>query len=220
MKRLLQCTILILFSISILNAQEKGPERFENQIKEYEEQDKADFPPEGANLFVGSSSIRIWQDIADYFPGYQVINRGFGGSQYSDLLYYLDRIVIPYEPAKIFIYEGDNDIASGKDTKTIMKDVKKIRKIIKKKLPDAEVALIAAKPSVARWELGDKYLELNEAIEMYACKTENTEYVDVWYPALDENGMVFTHIFRDDNLHMNAEGYKIWQKVIAPYLVK
>tara|TARA_Y100001972_G_scaffold64586_1_gene78846 strand:+ start:4274 stop:4936 length:663 start_codon:yes stop_codon:yes gene_type:complete len=220
MKNLIHSLIVFVFTISILQAQEQGPQRFEKTILEYEEADKASFPSKGANLFVGSSSIRIWQDIADYFPDHEVINRGFGGSMYSDLLYYLDRIVIPYEPAKIFIYEGDNDIAKGKDTKTIMKDVKKIRKIIAKKLPNTEVALIAAKPSVARWELGDKYLELNEALELFACRNEKTEYVDVWYPALDEDGMVFTNIFREDNLHMNAEGYKIWQKVMLPYLVK
>ncbi|MEQ8881269.1 MAG: hypothetical protein RLQ12_16615, partial [Cyclobacteriaceae bacterium] len=111
MKNLIHYLIIFVFTISILQAQEQGPQRFEKTILEYEEADKANFPPKGANLFVGSSSIRIWQDIADYFPDHEVINRGFGGSMYSDLLYYLDRIVLPYEPAKIFIYEGDNDIA-------------------------------------------------------------------------------------------------------------
>lgn len=217
--RLLLSTCFIISSF-LLFGQEQGPERFENQIAEYEAQDQESFPPEGANLFVGSSSFRIWKDVADYFPGYTIINRGFGGSTYADLLYYMDRIVIPYNPAKIFIYEGDNDIAKGKDIKTIMKEVKKVRKIIKKKLPNTEVALLAAKPSVARWELGPKYLNLNEALELFACQNELTEYVDVWYPALGEDGKVFTHIFLEDNLHMNAEGYKIWQKVLEPYLVK
>ncbi len=220
MKYLIQPLLLFFLLSNALYAQEKGPERFEKTIVEYEDSDKQNAPPEGANLFVGSSSIRIWKDIADQFPDFKVINRGFGGSQFSDLIYYLDRIVIPYNPAKIFIYEGDNDIASGKDTKRIMKDAKKVRKILKRKLPEADVAFIAAKPSVARWELGEKYLELNEALELFACQNERTEYVDVWYPALDDDGMVFTHIFLEDNLHMNAEGYKIWKKVLAPYLVK
>ncbi|XOV90959.1 MAG: GDSL-type esterase/lipase family protein [Bacteroidota bacterium] len=220
MKHHVNFFILLFLSISVLYAQEKGPQRFEKEISTYEAQDQNDFPPKGANLLVGSSSFRIWKDVNNYFPGYTIINRGFGGSNYADLLYYLDRIVIPYAPAKIFIYEGDNDIASGRDTKTIMKDVKKIRKIIKKKLPETEVAILAAKPSVARWNLKDKYMELNDALELFACQNEMTEYVNVWYPALDDDGNVLTNIFREDNLHMNAEGYKIWQKVLAPYLVK
>ena len=99
-----------------------------------------------------------------------------------------------------------------------MKEAKKLRKLIKKELGNTPVVFISPKPSVARWEMKDKYEELNTRLKKYADKKKNTEYADVWNPALDENGMVFNNIFREDNLHMNAEGYKIWQKALEPYL--
>ena len=199
-------------------AQEQGPERWEESIQKFEQQDSLNPVEPGANLFVGSSSVAIWQDIADYFPDHQVLNRGFGGSQFSDLLYYVDRVVYPYKPAKIFIYEGDNDLAAGDTPKQIMKEAKKLRKMIKKELGNTPVVFISPKPSMARWDMKDQYEALNKMLKEYTEKTENTQYADVWTPALDEDGVVLNHIFKEDSLHMNGEGYKIWQKSLEPYL--
>lgn len=219
-KKIAKAIIAFLFSVGITipGFAQQGPERWEDAIQKFEKGDSLKPVEPGANLFVGSSSVAIWQDVSEYFPDHKVLNRGFGGSQFSDLLYYVDRVVYPYKPAKIFVYEGDNDIAAGDSSKEIMKEVKKLRKLIKKELGDTPVVFISPKPSVARWEMKDQYEELNAKLKKYAEKTKNTQYADVWNPALDENGMVFTNIFRDDNLHMNAEGYKIWQKALKPYL--
>ena len=199
-------------------AQEQGPERWEEAIQKFEKQDSLHPVSPGSNLFVGSSSIAIWQDIANYFPDHQVLNRGFGGSQFSDLLYYVDRVVYPYKPAKIFIYEGDNDLAAGDTPQQIMKEAKKLRKMIKKELGNTPVVFISPKPSMARWDMKDQYEALNKMLKEYTEKTEDTQYADVWTPALDEDGVVFNHIFKGDSLHMNGEGYKIWQKSLEPYL--
>jgi lysophospholipase L1-like esterase len=159
-------------------------------------------------------------DVVRLFPEYKVLNRGFGGSQFSDLLYYVNRVVTPYKPAKIFIYEGDNDIFLGENPKNILKEAKKVRKIIAKKLPGVPVVFISAKPSVARWKLKEQYESFNRGLKKYAKRAKLTGYADVWSPMLDQSGKVFTHIFREDGLHMNDEGYKIWQAVLKPYLVK
>jgi lysophospholipase L1-like esterase len=161
----------------------------------------------------------MW-DVVNFFPEYKVLNRGFGGSQFSDLLYYVNRVVTPYQPAKIFIYEGDNDIADGEDPEDILKEAKEVRKLIAKKLPDVPVVFISTKPSVARWKLKERYESLNHSLKKYAERTKLTEYADVWSPMLDQSGNVFTHIFREDGLHMNDEGYKIWQSVLKAHLVK
>ncbi|WKN43920.1 GDSL-type esterase/lipase family protein [Tunicatimonas pelagia] len=199
-------------------AQEQGPERWEKTIQKFEQQDAQNSVEPGAILFTGSSSIAMWQDISDYFPNQRIVNRGFGGSQFSDLLHYADRVISPYRPSKIFIYEGDNDISAGDSPKQIMREAKKLRKKIKKALGDTPVIFISPKPSVARWELKETYEDLNARLKKYADKTENTEFADVWNPALDDNGEVVEHIFLEDNLHMNAEGYKIWQQALAPYV--
>src|SRR5690606_38372838 len=120
-------------------------------------------------------------------------------------------------PSKIVIYEGDNDIAAGESAKDILKEAKKLRRMIKKELPGVPVVFIPAKPSIARWELKEKYEVFNEKLKNYAEEEELTMFADVYSAMLDDSGMVYKHIFIEDNLHMNAEGYKIWQSVLAPY---
>lgn len=217
LKLSLSSLISLIFPLFLI-AQE-GPTRFEEEVKAFEKKDARNTYPDGINLFVGSSSIRMWEGIEGYFPGFLILNRGFGGSEFSDLIYYADRLIYPYKPVKIFIYEGDNDIAAGEDPKAILKEAKELRKMIAENLgKDVPVFFISPKPSVARWNLKKQYEELNNLLSKYASKTDKTEFIDVWTPALDENGEVMKEIFLEDNLHMNKKGYIIWQSAILPYL--
>lgn len=207
---------LFLFFIQIpLLAQEQ----WEETIQQFEKLDKEAKPQPGATLFVGSSSIVMWKDLAESFPDVRVLNRGFGGSEFSDLIYYADRVIYPYQPSKVFVYEGDNDLAAGDTPKSVLKEARKLRKMIAKNLGrEVPVIFIAPKPSVARWNLKEAYEVLNTRLEKYTQKKAYTEFVDVWTPALDENGQVYKHIFLEDDLHMNAEGYKIWKKAVQPFM--
>ncbi|WP_316809698.1 SGNH/GDSL hydrolase family protein [Pedobacter heparinus] len=209
----------VVFS-TCLYAQAPKPERFEKEVKNFDRLDSLEQVRPGSNLFVGSSSVRLWKDIADYFPGAYVINRAFGGSTFADLLHYADRAIVPYQPAKIFIYEGDNDISFGVPTDTIFKQARTLRKKIAAAFPDVPVVFISAKPSISKWHLKDKYIELNKMLKKYASKEKLTAFADVWTPMLDKDGVVFQDIFLKDNLHMKAKGYLIWQKVLEPYLLK
>lgn len=214
---------LIAFFLALpatLLAQVYNTKTFEKNIKAFDERDSIENVHPGANLFVGSSSITKWTDIANYFPDSYVINRGFGGSMFEDLLYYADRVIMPYKPAKIFIYEGDNDIAKGIDTETLIKQASTLRKRIAKAFPKVPVVFISVKPSVARWDLKDKYVAFNQALKKYAEQQKLTAFVDVWTPMLDANGEVFKDIFLNDNLHMKPNGYQIWQKALQPFLLK
>ena len=213
-------SLLILICCTQMNAQGSEPEQWEETIREFEEQDKIHPPEDGAVLFTGSSSIAMWEDIEEYFPAHKVINRGFGGSEFSDLLYYADRVIYPYQPSQIFIYEGDNDIASGKSVESILKEAKQLREEIKKELPDTKVIFISPKPSLSRWELKETYEEFNRKLEEYTNETESTEFADVWSPMLDQNGKVLPDLFIEDGLHMNSKGYDIWQQVLAPYMAE
>lgn len=212
--------IAAVLCASTVSAQVYNPKTFEKNIKAFDQRDSIEHVRPGSNLFVGSSSITNWKDIADYFPQSYVINRGFGGSKFEDLLYYADRVITPYKPAKIFIYEGDNDIASGIDNDTLIRQAKQLRKKIAMAFPDVPVVFISVKPSVARWNLKDKYLAFNKALKKYTKKEKLTEFADVWSPMLDRNGEVFKDVFLKDNLHMKPNGYQIWQKVLEPFLLK
>ncbi|MNK19685.1 hypothetical protein D3C87_379130 [compost metagenome] len=214
---------LIAFFLALpvaLFAQGYNTKTFEKNIKAFDKRDSIENVHPGSNLFVGSSSITKWTDIAAYFPESYVINRGFGGSKFEDLLYYADRVIMPYKPAKIFIYEGDNDIAKGIDTETLIKQATTLRKRIAEAFPKVPVVFISVKPSVARWDLKDKYVAFNQALKKYAEKQKLTAFVDVWTPMLDANGEVFKDIFLKDNLHMKPNGYQIWQKALQPFLLK
>jgi lysophospholipase L1-like esterase len=217
----LNSSLLLFFLCFALNglAQVYNPRTFEKNIKGFDRRDSLEKTQAGSNLFVGSSSITNWKDVASYFPEAYVINRGFGGSKFEDLLFFADRTIMKYKPAKIFIYEGDNDIAGGVSIEVMLKQAKELREKIAKELPNVPVVFISVKPSVARWHLKDKYEDLNRQLKKYCKKTKNTQFADVWSPMLDEKGEVFKHVFLEDNLHMKPEGYAIWEKVLKPFVI-
>lgn len=170
-------------------------------------------------LFTGSSSIRFWKDVAAYFPGHNVLNRGFGGSEMSDLLYYFDKLVLPYKTKQIFVYEGDNDIASGKKPQRILQGADSLLRLIRSKVsPGVEVIFISPKPSIARWELKDQYTVYNNLLKDWVKSKKNVKYADVWTPMLDPSGKVMQDLFIQDGLHMNKKGYDIWAGVIRKYI--
>ena len=216
MKRRL-IVFLLFLSLGFQFVKAQDPNRFEEDIKKFEALDKKNLS-QGEILFVGSSSIRFWKTLQQDFPNRKVLNRGFGGSHMSDLLFYLDELVLKYKPKQIFIYEGDNDINDQESPKSILRETKEIVQKIHQKLPKTEIVLISAKPSISRWSLKKDYERLNKLFKRYARKHSYLKFVDVWNPMLNENGEPISDIFILDNLHMNEKGYKIWAKVIRPYL--
>src|SRR4030042_4021368 len=155
--------IVICSCFQIILSQD--PLRFQEEIDVLKQLDIERQPDQKIILFTGSSSINMWNDIQDYFPGKVIINTGFGGSHMSDLLFYLEDIVIKYKPDQIFIYEGDNDIASGKKPSSILKDTRKVVHQLNKALPSVPIVLISPKPSLPRWELKQEYVKLNKRFD-------------------------------------------------------
>ena len=168
-------------------------------------------------VFVGSSSIRFWEDLQDRFPEKQVLNSGFGGSQTSDLLLHLNDLVLRYQPKKVFIYEGDNDISNHKRPKSILGTTETIIQQLLRDQPDREIVLISAKPSISRWKLRGKYRRLNKKMEKFAQSNENVDFVNVWTPMLNERKLK-EDIFVEDGLHMNEKGYDIWYNTLKAYV--
>jgi lysophospholipase L1-like esterase len=213
--------ILILFlslSVNVLSAYAQEARPFTKEVNELVAGDAA-IDKKKVILFTGSSSIRMWKDLKTYFPDHNVLNRGFGGSQMKDLLYFFDKLVVPYNPRMIFIYEGDNDLASKKSPDEIIATADSILTLIRSKVSKkVKVAFIAAKPSVARWELKDRYIEFNPKLKTWTAAKKNVLFVDVWTPMLDANGAVQKDLFIDDGLHMNKKGYDIWAKEVGKYM--
>lgn len=209
---------LLLISKSLI-AQTAHPP-FWDEIQDFKKQDKLNPPAKHQVLFVGSSSFRKWTDVQNYFPGYKIINRGFGGSSLPDVIRYTDDVIFPYQPKQIFIYCGDNDLAAS-DTvtaATVFNRFQQLFNLIRKKLPNAYVAFVSIKPSPSRKKLMSKMESANALIKNFLSKKRNTGFVDVYHKMLNADGYPVSNIFLDDSLHMNAKGYVIWQKAIKPYL--
>lgn len=168
-------------------------------------------------VFTGSSSIRMWKDLKERFPDRQIVNSGFGGSQASDLAYFLDELVLRYQPGKVFIYEGDNDLSAKKRPKEITTTMENIIQRIRSTNAATKIYLIAAKPSISRWSIRGKYRRLNRKFNKLANRDALLYFVDVWTPML--NGRKLNKaIFLEDGLHMNPEGYDIWYGAMKTFV--
>ena len=194
---------------------------FWNDIQNFKKQDSVSFPSKNAILLIGSSSFTKWTDVQDYFPGYTIINRGFGGSTLLDEIRYVNDIVFPYQPKQIIIYCGENNLASS-DTVTaamVLYRFKQLFQMIRDK-SEAPIAYISMKPSPSRRHLFPKMREGNQLIKDFLATQKNTAFIDVHQKMLNAVGEPMPEIFLEDSLHMNAKGYAIWQKEIQPYLLK
>ena len=169
------------------------------------------------HLFTGSSSIRMWEDLQERFPHIQILNTGFGGSQASDLLFYLRPLILDYRPEQVFIYEGDNDLADGKRPRQVLRTLKEIKEGIHQAYPGIPIVLISAKPSISRWKLRGKYRRFNRRLQRWTQRDPGLRYADVWNPMMVDR-QLDKSLFIADGLHMNSGGYDIWETVIHPFL--
>lgn len=217
MKRLF--LILSVLLVSFLSA---TAQPFIEEIKAFKKQDSIAFPPAKANLFVGSSSLRMWTDMQAYFPGYKIINRGFGGSSLPDVIRYANEIIYPYQPKQVFVYCGENDLAAS-DTVTaemVTDRFKQLFQMIRGEWRKVPVIFISIKPSPSRSHLMPKMVQANQQIKDFLKTQKRTKYIDVYSLMLNTEGQPIKELFIEDQLHMNAKGYAIWQKAIRPYLKK
>ncbi len=191
---------------------------FERQIRVHKMKDKLSFPPENGVLFIGSSSIKMWRGLKNYFPGLNVINRGFGGSTAEDALLYINEIVLPYKPSKIFYYEGDNDLARRREPEIILQQVHEFTKLVHDVLPETEIFLISPKPSPARFHLWNTYSELHYALNELANTDPRLHFINISERMFDNEGKLREDIFKDDGLHLNRKGYELWRETISKYI--
>lgn len=194
------------------------PSRWESAIREFKQADRLNPPPQNAVLFAGSSSIRKWESLEQDFPFVPTIRRGFGGSQMADLLFYADSIVIPYHPAVVIVYEGDNDIAAGKTPEQVFDDFRAFVRKVRAELPETRIGFIAIKPSIARWDLVDQMARANRLIREYTLWKPNLEYIDIFAPMLGIEGKPRPELLLEDGLHLTAAGYALWTEIVTPYV--
>lgn len=222
MKRfILISTLLACLSNVALAQYWPRPERFEGSIAEFEAQDAEKMPPENAILCIGSSSMRAWhRRIEKDLAPLTVIPRGFGGSVIRDVIHFSDRVVFPYKPRAILLYEGDNDIAANIAPERVADKFSDFFELVHSRLPETRIYVISIKPSVARQHLWASMQEANSLIEGLCEQDELLTFIDASSALLTEDGTPRTDVLVGDNLHMNDTGYDVWTSIIRPVLME
>lgn len=217
------CFALTLAAVSVFcwparsQAQAPAADKWEQTIAAFEAEDAKSSPPKDAVLFVGSSSIRLW-DLKKSFPELATINRGFGGSQMSDAAKYVQRIITPYKPRLIVLYEGDNDLAAKKTPGDVAADFDRLLKLVRADLPTTPIVVIGCKPSPKRWALIEQQRELNRLLAERCQKDGHATLLDIEKPMLGDDGQPKADLFREDMLHLNDKGYALWNSLLGPLL--
>jgi len=208
--------VLVLLSIVLPTTQKwmvSNTHRFDKEIRKFKE-----LPiPKGKSItvFTGSSSIRLWKDLENDCKEDKIINTGFGGSMMEDLLLFLEETILRFKPDKVYIYEGDNDIAAKKSPNEILETTEQVVSKLLSSNPNISIYFIGAKPSTSRWQYKEKYLAFNSLLKAYCDDHDQLFYVDVWNKMLNTAGRPNPAIFISDSLHMNRKGYELWKDIIC-----
>lgn len=215
--------LLALATPAVSQTPAAGSARFKEDIDAFRAWDARNSVPADAVLFVGSSTIRLWNS-AEAFRSIPVINRGFGGSQISDVNHYIQDVVLKYRPAVIVFYAGDNDVNSGRTTEQVVADYREFVEKVHATRADTRIIFLAIKPSPARWEKWPLMREANARIRAYGESDSGNHstglllYADVASPMLTADGRTQAHLYIEDGLHLSAAGYAMWNEVLAPVL--
>lgn len=204
--------IQMLFFYSIGEAQNLA---FWNDIQAFKKQDNIAMPADYKTLFIGSSSFTNWKTLEKDLPEYEPLNRAFGGSTLLDVIRYREDVINKYNPERIVIYCGENDIASS-DTvtgKIVLERFKMLYQHIREKFPTIDIYYVSMKPCALRWNMRERMMDGNTQIKRYCKKQKHTYFISIWNQML-ENSKPIPSIFMEDRLHMNSKGYEIWMKQI------
>lgn len=193
-------------------------QKFDREIEAMLSADATNAPLAGGIVFTGSSSIRVWKTLTHDMEGLRVVNRGFGGSEMSDLNRYARRIVVPLRPRVVVVYEGDNDLAGGKEMEPLLADFRRFIALMRESLPETRILFLAVKPSPSRLSILEKQQQFNRQLKELAMGNPKLGFMDVATPMLDARGKPREELFLDDRLHMKPSGYEVWMRVLKPVL--
>jgi lysophospholipase L1-like esterase len=193
-------------------------DRWERYVAAFEAADLASPPPKGEIVFVGSSTMRRW-DVASYFPDLKIINRGIDGTELSDALRYVDRLVLRHEPRLVVLYAGDNDVSVGRLSEQVSVDFERFVRAIHSRLPQTRILYIGIKPSPLRWMQIDRMRLANQVIRAICERDDRLAFVDFDNLMLGWDEKPRRDLFVEDGLHLSPHGYQLWATMLRPYLM-
>ena len=220
--------ITFIFSCSPLKKYENTGNGFEKEILNLEQLDFKKIADKNDLLFIGSSSIRLWNEIENDMLPYSSVKRGYGGAHYYDLIHFTERLITNHSPKAILIFvandiTGSNDVfktnndLSPEEVKKLFKYCYKSIRKIHKQVP---VFVIETTPTPARWDVWDKISEANDLINSYCESQINLNFITTRDKFIDTNDLPIKSFFISDELHLNKKGYKLWSDIIKEKLIE
>src|SRR4051812_5751343 len=206
---LLLCLLLATFQLRAEPAPPPPPalaEKFEQQVQAYEAEDRAHAPPKGAVLFAGDSQFFRWKTIHEDLPGYTLINRGVDSFQLRDMIHYVDRLTIPYQPRLIVLHVGGNDVHNGRTPAQVLADFKTFVSLVRAKLPQVPIIFSSTTPGPARWDEAPQRVATNRVIREYIATQPDLKFIDLWDAMLTPDGKPREDLWVEDRVHPNHEG--------------
>jgi lysophospholipase L1-like esterase len=197
---------------------QQSADRWEKYVAAFEAADLASPPPKGEIVFVGSSTMRRW-DVASSFPDLKIINRGIDGTEISDALRYVDRLVLRYEPRLVVLYAGDNDISVGRLSEQVSVDFERFVRVVHAKLPQTRILYVGIKPSPLRWMQIDRMRLANQVIRTICERDDRLAFLDFDGLMLGWDERPRRDLYAEDGLHLSPQGYHLWATILRPYLV-
>ncbi|QDU97842.1 amidohydrolase family protein [Lignipirellula cremea] len=207
----------LLLAAGSLQGAAPSPTRWQKTMDQFKAADAKAMPAAEGVLFIGSSSIRLW-DLEKSFPGKGYINRGFGGSYIADSTHYADDIVFPYRPTTIVMFAGGNDLAGDLPPDVVADDFRKFANKVHSKLPKTRIIFIAVKASQSRWAIRDRIQACNKEVKAFCDQDERLVFVDAFDAMLGEDGLPRAELLREDKLHLSDAGYELWTSLVKPHL--
>lgn len=208
----------ILLSCSSLKRYRDLPEvrKWEPEIAKFDSLNKIIKYPDDAIIFAGSSSIRLWTTLADDMSPYNVIQRGYGGAKLSDFAVYAERILSPLKCRALVLFIA-NDITGVNNDRT-PEEVRNlfsiIHKTFRKDHPGVPVFYVAITPTPSRWKAWSEISRGNELVKKWCENHPYTYFISTDTAFLNHSGEPKADLFRNDRLHLNADGYKVWSRII------
>ena len=194
---------------------------WEPDIQQLEALDEAETYPDSSLLFIGSSSIRLWETMDQDLAPYPVIRRGYGGAKLSDVAWYAERLIYPHQFKALVFFVGGNDIWGTPEDKSpdeFRRLTQYLIETVRKKYPETPIFFIEVTPIPSRWHLQPQVEAGNAAIEAVCEKEPDVYFIETYDALIDPDGEPREDLFRDDDLHLNAQGYEIWARVIKSEL--
>ena len=211
------CTTVLFISCSPLKKYDAKDRAWAlPEIEAFEKLDETRVYPDDAILFIGSSSIRLWKTLEEDMKPYNVIQRGYGGAHFRDMVFFTERILADHKLSMVVCFVANDISGSSRDgtPKEVLGLFKLFVKQVREKHPTIPILQIAVTPTKSRWKYWDKINQVNNLIKAYCEKRENLYFINTVPAYLDKDGQPKPEWFVSDQLHLNTEGYEVWNGLI------